>query len=385
MHNIKLSIWLAWKFFKGQKKGYNRFTNFVTLITLALGIAILITVTSVMDGFEHNYRQRLFNTSTHFTIKNTNGQISDYQVILNKLQKIPTITQATATLTTTALMKNQDKFTPVMATGTSTTNLQPNHAAIDQDNISTPSQKIILIFPRLTQSMLGLKPIIKSFTPTPTSQEQHTVTINLTELQKIMKTGPKVDYIAINIQQEADADNAYQAISKILPQNYYISSWHQQYQDFFHALATERAMMTLVLSLIIFIAAFNLISGLIGLVEQKRKGIAILLTIGLEPTNIGIIFLFVALIITTLGMTLGTVLGLIITHNVNAIVNIIEIIFQTKLFSPNVYFVTNLPTQISYANITLINFIALTLCIIASIYPTLKANRIQPAAAMKHE
>ena len=209
--------------------------------------------------------------------------------------------------------------------------------------------------------------------------------IDLDDAQKLFRMGSAVSGVRIKLDDMFLAPRVARQLVHDLPPGYMISDWTRQHANFFRAVQTEKTTMFIILSLIVGVAAFNIISTLIMVVTDKRADIAILRTLGASPAGIMTVFIIQGTVIGVIGTLLGAVGGIALASNVEVIVPAIERLFGIHFLSPDVYYISEVPSQLRVHDVTVITGVAFIMCILATIYPARRAAQTQPAEALRHE
>ena len=252
--------------------------------------------------------------------------------------------------------------------------------------------KVTVMIPQATVTPAGMIPRFKRFrvagvfsAGTGFNFDAKLAFIHLEDAQKLLQMGSQVTGIKMKI------DNVYQApelsyrISKLLGAGYLVGNWTKEFGAFFHAIKLEKTMMFMILLLIIGVAAFNLVSSLVMVVNDKQAEIAILRTIGATPSTILAIFIVQGMMVGIVGTAIGLLFGLILANNATAIVNFLQSLFQVKVLSSSIYFVDYLPSKIMLSDLIKISIVALLMSFLATIYPAWRASKTIIAEALHYE
>jgi lipoprotein-releasing system permease protein len=245
---------------------------------------------------------------------------------------------------------------------------------------------VLLVTPVLRSTITGLRPEMHKFNIVdiiPNTKFIPQQIVRLEDMQKILSVGKRVSNINIRLKDLDDGPSLAKNLRNDNSFFYSVSSWADRYSQLFKALSLQKTMMFLILMLIIVIAAFNMLSSMVMLVTDKQNSIAVLRTLGLRKYQVIFIFILQGTILGLIGMALGTALGITISNNVTPIVHGIESILGYKLVDKSVYMLDYLPVKISYMDVIIINITALTLSILATIYPSIKAATISPGKVLK--
>lgn len=390
------------RYIRAQKK--SRFVSFISLssmLGISLGVMVLITVLSVMNGFDEEIHTRYFTLAPEVTITNMNGSIKNWEKIADKLRNHPEIKAISPFVNGKGLVTHEGQVSPIMLTG-----ILPK----EEQSVSLLKNQIIMgnldqlsnfgiILGRDIASRLGVTLGDKITVLIPTSDMNSPTFkrfvvqgifsagsgfgfdgqlgfVNMNDVQKLLKLGDDVTGIKIKISNVFQAPEISYDLSRFLGGEYQVGNWTQQLTEFFEAIKMQKNMMFLILLLIIMVAAFNLVSSLVMIVNDKQAEIAILRTLGATPTEILFIFIVQGMIIGIMGILLGSISGLILAKNVTSIVNKLQSLLDYQFLSSSIYFVDYLPSKILLNDLWTICLSAILMSFIATIYPAWRASRM---------
>lgn len=400
-------------------KRRNHFISFISLVSMigiALGVAVLITVLSVMNGFDREIKKRVFSMVSPVTVSSMAGYVDGWQDLQTTLNGMPDIT-ATAPFATGEVLLNYGGSTqPAMVTGILPSEegkvselpekvVQGNLADLQAGQFgivlgeslanrlgATLGDKVTVVTPQVSLSPAGVMPRYKRFTVigifragTGFGFDAGMSFIHLQDAQKLLGLGNKVTGLHANIQDPYTASLVARHLSNQLTPTAAISTWVDQFGEFFRAVQLEKTMMFLILLLIIAVAAFNLVATLVMVVNEKQSDIAILRTFGATPRMIMQVFIIQGGLVGVFGTLLGVIGGLLLAFNVTEIVNMIEHVFHVQFLSSNVYFVNYLPSEVRWEDVVKISFSALFLSLFATLYPAWRASKTDPVEALRYE
>jgi lipoprotein-releasing system permease protein len=400
-------------------KRRNHFISFISLTSMmgiALGVAILITVLSVMNGFDQEIRSRIFGMANQVTISSLSGSLSNWQSLSKKLEHYPGITGVAPLISGQGILVNNGTTHPVQITGV-LPEREKTVSVLNQKIISgsfsalragqfgivlgvdlasqlgaSLGDKITLLIPKLTVTPLGAMPRFKQFTVIGIYKvgsgfgfDSDMAFTHLKDAQTLFQMGNGVSGVRLKLQDLYAAPKLAQQLAQRLPPTYLVGNWTETYGSYLHAVQLEKTMMFLILIFLVAIAAFNLVSMLVMVVTDKQSDIAILRTLGATPKMILAIFVVQGSLIGIVGTLLGLIGGVTLALHVTELVNFLEKIFHVSLFSSDVYFLNYLPSQLALADVVHICLTALVMSLLATLYPAWHAARTQPAEALRYE
>lgn len=398
-------------------KQHNHFISFiswVSLVGIALGVMVLITVLSVMNGFDREIKTRILDMVPQVTLSGPNGTLDNWQELAADLPGRDHIVaaapfiQGEAMLTGASSVPNfgvlqgidpsvQSTVSPIaskMVEG-NLASLAPKRfnvilgQALAQSLGVSLGDKVTVYVPKANFSPVGIIPRLKQCTvsgifATGYQFDNSYALINMQDAAVLLQMGSEVSGLQLKLDDLFHANEVSQNLNAAFP-NLNAYTWITQNANFFAALQMEKVMMFLILLLIIAVAAFNMLASLVMLVTDKKADIAILKTMGLARAQIMQIFMIQGFIVGALGTLLGVILGILSALNVTALVNWIQALFHVQFLSSQVYFIDFLPSHLEWSDVAVISFVALVMSFLATIYPAYKASKINPAEALRYE
>ena len=399
-------------------KRRTQFISFITLTSvlgIALGVTALITVLSVMNGFEAELRERILGMTSHATVTGQSGQLDNWQELDQRLVGYPHI-QGTAPFINGQVMINADR----RVSGTMLSGILPDYEAKVSEVATKMKQgkltdlvpgeygiilgvelanylgvvvgdKITVISPQVNSTPAGVVPRMRRFTVIGTFQvgmyeyDRNMALIHLDDAAKLFRLETAVSGLRIKLDDLFNAPKITHELSQALYNNYYVSDWTIAHSNFFRAIQTEKTVMFIILLLIVAVAAFNIVSTLVMVVTDKRGDIAILKTQGLTSPAVMGIFMVLGSIIGAVGTIFGTVFGVILALNVETIVPAIEKLFHVQFMAADVYYISELPSKLIWVDVFTIAGMAFFLSLLATIYPAWQAAKINPAEVLRYE
>lgn len=386
------------------------------MLGIALGVAVLITVLSVMNGFDQEIRSRVFGMANQITVTTLSAKIPQWEPVADQLNHYPGVTGIAPFVSGEGILVNQGQKHPVALIGIlpdkeqhvsmlmqkvtqgSFKDLTPGHYGIViGEKLATSlgatiGDKLNLLVPAATITPMGIMPRFKVFTVVAIFKigngfgfDSDMAFLQMKDAQTLLQMGNAVSGLRLKLQDFYAAPQMSQEIAKQLPSNYVVSNWTEDYGSLFHAISLEKTMMFLILLLLIAIAAFNLVSTLVMVVTDKRSDIAILRTLGATPKTILAIFMVQGTIVGLVGTVLGLIGGVFLALHATELVNMIENTFHVRLLSSDVYYVNYLPSKLQKLDVIHIAIAAVLMSLLATLYPAWRAARTQPAEALRYE
>ncbi|HTM63321.1 MAG TPA: lipoprotein-releasing ABC transporter permease subunit [Gammaproteobacteria bacterium] len=400
-------------------KRRNHFISFIamfSMIGIALGVAVLITVLSVMNGFDDEIRDRVFSMVPAITISSGTGYVSDWQKLQKDVSKNSGVTASAPFATGEVLLSYGGSVQAALVNGIipdeekhitelgdkmidgKLSDLQAGKFGIViGENLAevlrvTLGDKVTVVTPQVSMSPAGVIPRFKRFTVVGIFRagsgfgfDRSMGFINLTDAQKLLGLGTNVTGLHVAVDDVYGSPILARQIAGRLSSMASVSTWADQFGEFFRAVQLEKTMMFLILLLIVAVAAFNLVSTLVMVVNEKNADIAILRTYGATPGMIMRIFIIQGGLIGVFGTLMGVICGVILASNATAIVNWIQDVFHVQFLSSNVYFVNYLPSKIEWSDVVKISLASLVLSLAATIYPAWRAAKLDPVEALRYE
>ena len=408
-----LALFIGLRYTRAERS--NRFISFISLISmigLTLGVAVLITVLSVMNGFDRELKTRILGMVPQATVTSAEV-ISDWQPLAERIKaEDPEVAAVAPFIQLQGMLTSNGQVAGIMVTGIEpeyekNVSIINNHMI--EGNIDTLQSgdfnivlgqemvqslglnigdKVTLVLPEASPSAAGVIPRFKRFTLTGVfdiSPDVNTLAafIPMNDAAKLLRLPDGAQGIRLKLNDIFQAPIAAQKAAAIAPAQLYPSDWTQTHGNLFGAIQMEKAMVGLLLFLIILVAAFNIVSSLVMLVTDKKADIAILKTFGASPRLITQVFMVQGVVIGVIGTVAGTVLGIIFALTVSDILSFINQVFGLNLF--DAYFVNYLPSQLRLADVVLITGASFILSFLATIYPARRAAKIQPAQTLRYE
>jgi lipoprotein-releasing system permease protein len=407
----RLERMLAKRYLKA-RRGFISLTSWLAIIGMALGVATLILVTSLMNGIRADMTQRFIGIGGHATIERSYSAFTDYDAVKSALAGTPGVTAITPKIEgqVMATYRGRAQGALVVALPWDTLALRPlfmdalkaGDWAGPRDNEGVMvgfrlarslglqvGDEITLISPQGQATIAGLIPRMKAYRITGLldfgmyAYDGSLIVMPFEEARVYFKQPESVSNLEVMVTNPDDATAIADALRTQLGDEYQVSDWQQSNATVFQALLIQRNVMVVILTLIILVAAFNIISSLVMLVKEKRRDIAILRTMGASRGMIERVFLYAGCWIGGVGTLAGLVLGLILAQNLDRIKRAIEALTGQEILVENIYFLSTLPTRTDPKEVLVILLVALTIAILAAIYPARKASQLDPAEVLR--
>ncbi len=417
--NIPYEIAIGLRYTRAGRRARRRnaFISFISAASMAgiaLGVMALIVVLSVMNGFQHEVRDRMLSVLPHIEIQSELGTLDDWRDVAQRAARDPEVLAAAPVLEAQAMFVRDGVVRGALVEGIDPA-LEPKVSEVLKHLQGAPitdlvdgsfgivlgvdlarslgvgpGDKVALVAPQGSFTPAGVLPRVKQFRVLATFESDHyeydsaLAVINLGDAQRVFRqTGPNAVRLRLADMQRAPV--VAQRLSRSLGDKLWARDWTSQNKTWFAAVKVEKRMMFVILTLIVLVAAFNLVSAMVMTVTEKQSDIAILRTLGASPRSIMSIFIVQGGLIGVLGTLLGVGTGLLLACNLDVIVPAIERAFGVHFLDPSIYFISALPSDPQAADIVPIAVISLVLSLAATVYPSWRAARVQPAQALRYD
>ena len=400
-------------------KRRNHFISFISLISLlgiTLGMTALITVMSVMNGFQKEVRTRILGVASHIQVSGIDGKLTGWRLVAGEALRHPEV-EAAAPFVSAQGMVSYDQivsgvavrgilpemenevadFAGMMVDGELNDLVPGSFGMVIGRELARSlgvftGDKIVLISPQGQVTPAGILPRLKQFTITGIFQAGHfeydssLVLIHLADAQKLYRMGDdEVSGVRLKLRDLFHAPQVVQELGPMISAEVYISDWSRQHANYFRAIQIEKRMLSLILALIIAVAAFNIVSTLVMAVTDKQSDIAILRTLGASPRSIMKVFIVQGTLIGVLGTTLGVIGGVLLAYNIEAVIAAIEHVFSVQFLSREVYYISEIPSDLQLADVITVAVVSFVLTLLATLYPSYRASKVNPAEALRYE
>jgi lipoprotein-releasing system permease protein len=412
-----LPVYIGLRYTRAKRR--NHFISFISLTSIlgiALGVTALITVLSVMNGFEKELRYRMLGMSAHVVIDTYNDHWSDWQALAKSLRQRPHVIGVAPFIHGQAMVSFEENVYGTMLQGI-LPELEPQVSQVKEkmtigsiDNLragefgivlgselanslgTRVGRKITLVVPQTSVTPVGLLPRIKRFTVQGIftvgihEYDSSLVLLHLADAAKLLRLPiGSIHGLNLKLDDMFIATSLSRRLQNELPMGYRSYDWTYRYANFFAAIKMEKTVMFVILTLIVAVAAFNIVSTLVMVVTDKQADIAILQTLGATPRTIMAIFIVQGILIGVLGTLLGLGGGISLALNIETLIPAIENFFNTQFLSADIYYISELPSDLRWLDVYKIAILSLLISLFATIYPAWRASRTHPAEALRYE
>jgi lipoprotein-releasing system permease protein len=397
------------------RRGFVSFVALMSVLGLMLGVATLITVLSVMNGFERELRNRILSVTSHGTLSGIEGSITEWRSVQQAALKQPGVQAAVpyieeqsmlsygvniAGATVRGVLPDEERRATGLAqhlTAGSLEDLETGQyhiilgSALARELHAKVGAHVVLIAPEGTATPTGVVPRMRRFLVTGIFQsgmyefDRGLALVHISDAAKLYKLGDRVSGIRLALQDPLQAPATVVKLARDLGGGFYVSDWTRNHVNFFRSIELTKSMMFVILLMIVGVAAFNIVATLVMIVKEKQTDIAILRTLGAGPQNILATFAIQGVMIGLVGTLLGAGLGTLLSHNLESLVAWLERVLGTQFLDASVYYMSDLPAYVEGMDVVRVCTVAFLLCALATIYPAWRASRTTPAEALRHE
>lgn len=416
MFKLPYELLLGLRYTRAKRRnGFISFISLSSMIGIALGVTALITVLSIMNGFQQELRDRILGMTAHLTLTEQDERLQSWERLYAEVKLNKDVLGAAPNIMEQGMLTSGDRVKGVAIRGI-LPEFESQVADIDSKMLSghlsdlkpkaysmilgaelavslgvSVGDKITLIAPQGTFSPVGLVPRIKRFTVAGIfnagmhEYDSALAIIHIKDAQTVFKYGDAVGALQLRIDDLFDVFRVRADLASQLNQPMYVRDWTQQHANFFKAIDMEKRMMFIVLALIIMVAAFNIVSTMVMVVTDKQGDIAVLRTLGATPLAIQTIFMIQGLVIGLSGAFLGLLGGVTLALNIDVIIPFIENLLGFKFFPADVYYISSIPSKLVWDDVWYVTSLAFFLTLLATLYPAWRASKVQPAEALRYE
>jgi len=395
----------------------NRFTSVIAMVSMlgmVLGVASLITVLAIMNGFAGELRSRILSLVPHGYVASDEGDIPDWHGLLADLETRPGVVAVSPYISDKVILTSPNNQRGALLTAIDPAleaRVSSIPAAVTSGSLESldesgfnvvlgaslarmlrvqPGDFLEVTVPRLTVTPLGVFPRTKRLQVTGLFEvgaqpDSYQAFVSLDSGQKLLGMHGAVDGLQIRTSDLFDAPQIIAALRASLPGGYEARDWSQTQGSLFQAVKMEKVMVSLLLLSVVAVAAFNIVSTLVMSVAEKRRDIAVLRTMGARAAGIMVIFVAHGIALAAVGISVGAALGIGLALNISRVTALTERVFGVKLFDPSVYFISELPADLQWADVGAVVLASLLLSLLATLYPAWRATRIAPAEVLRYE
>ncbi len=398
----------------GRRNGFISFISGMSVAGIALGVAALITVLSVMNGFQKEVRDRMLSVVSHIEVHASATPLTDWQTVIEAARRNPRVVAGAPFVSGQAMLTHDDSVRGVLVRGVlperegqvadfvdqvksgSMAQLKPGSFAVaigremSRQLMLQPGDRLTLIAPQGTLTPAGVVPRLRQFTVAAIFDAGHyeydssLVVMHLEDAARLFRV-EGVSGVRLKTSSMLDAPEIGRELEGTLGRDLYVRDWSRENRNWFAAVQIEKRMMFIILTLIIAVAAFNLVSMLVMTVTDKQADIAILRTLGASPASVMKIFMTQGALVGLLGTAAGVVLGVLLALNIGPVVASVENLFGFQVLPKGVYFINHIPSDLHAVDVGWIGGVACVLALAATIYPSWRASRVRPAEALRYE
>ena len=400
-----------------RRNGFISFISLASILGIAIGVAALITTLAVMSGFQREIRDRMLQMAAHATVSADGEAMGDWQVAVAAARKDKRVAGAAPYIEVPGMLAGPRTegalIRAVIPDEESRVSVIADRMVQGKLSDLTPGSfnivlgrelalwtgvgvgdKVIVTPASFQSTPVGAIPQLKRFTVSGIFEagyqeyDRNLAIVNFKDAQRLLRMGDGATGVRLRMQDMEQASEVATDLAYRLSRSghaYRVTDWRSENANMFRALKLEKTMMAILLSLIIAMGAFNLVSSQVMLVTDKQADIAILRTLGLTPRGVMQVFMVQGTLIGVVGTVIGVVGGILLTLNLEHILKAIESVFGVQLMPEDVYYVTGLPTELNPDDVTIIALVALAMAFLATIYPAWRAARTAPAEALRYE
>jgi lipoprotein-releasing system permease protein len=425
---MSFELFISLRYLRAKRKQI--FVSIITFISIAgifLGVAALIIVLAVMNGFETDLRNKILGINSHIVLMKHTGAMRDYQKVMNEISDVLGVVASTPFIYSQAMIKNGGHTSGVILRGMlidsafKVINLgkmqegdinylsgkDRNSLLLSKDTSTLPGivigkelaknmgvflfEPVNIISPMGVSTPMGMIPKMKKFIVVGIfdsgfyEYDSTLAYISLKDCQEFLSMGEQVTGLEIKVDDIYKANVVAKSMVRKLGFPFWARNWMEMNKNLFAALKLEKRVMFIILSLIVLVAAFNIICTLIMIVMEKNKDIAILKSMGATSKSIMKIFIYQGLTIGAIGTLMGCIGGLAVALNLEKVSVFIENLFGFKILPGDVYYLSQLPSQVNYSDVLIIIVGTMLICFLSTIYPSRRASKLDPAEALRYE
>lgn len=414
--SLPVELLLGLRYTRARKR--NHFISFISLLSMAgiaLGVMALIVVISVMNGFEQELRSRILGMVSHVTLSEYDNTLSDWPALQQRLSGYADVSGVAPYIEVEAMLSRGSEVSGAIVRGVDP-HLEPDVSDVHEHMLQgamaqleagsfgiilgsglaqqlgvIQGDRVALITPQSTISPIGILPRMRAFTVVGLFEigvyeyDRSSAIIHVEDAAKLYRMQGQVNGLRIKLNDMDEAPWFRYQLQQEWDSQYWISDWTRKHSNYFQAVQTEKTVMFIILSLIVAVAAFNIVSTLVMVVTDKQADIAILRTIGLSPASVSVVFMVQGALLGIVGTLLGMALGVAIASHIDTIIPALEQFFQTRFLPEGVYPITELPAELKSEDVIKITLLSFLISILATLYPAFRGAKTHPAEALRYE
>src|SRR5580658_2868413 len=398
------------------RRGFVSFVALMSVLGLTLGVAVLIVVLSVMNGFERELRNRILSVTSHATLMGIDGTLPDWQGLQRRVQQQPGVQAAVPYIESQVMLADGQRMAGAQIRGVlpgeesratglaqhviagSLSDLKDGAyaiilgSALAHELNARVGDSVVLIAPQGTATPTGVVPRMRRFHVAGLFRsgmyefDRGLALVHMADAARLLRMGEGVTGLRLALDDPLRAPAAVRRIALALGgPGYYVSDWTQDHANFFRSIEMTKSMMFVILLMLVAVAAFNIVATLVMIVKEKQTDIAIMRTLGAGPRNVLLTFAVQGVLIGLAGTLLGAALGTVLADNLQSLVAGLERLLGTQFLDARVYYMSDLPAYVEGADVLKVCAVAFMLCALATVYPAWRAARTTPAEALRHE
>lgn len=408
-----LPLYIGLRYLRAKRR--NQFISFVSsfsLLGMAFGVMALVAVLAVMNGFDRELKQRILSVTPHILLQSKSD--AHWRELIEQAQSVDGVVSAAPYIHSSALINYHRGMQGVEVQGIQPdlerhvsvvdkhmqmgelSSLQPGEYNVVIGRLLArnlgvmPGDKLLLTMPQVQVTPAGLFPRVKRFTVSGVFEvgaqmDQNLVLIHMRDAQKLLRLKGEAQGLRIKTNDIYSAGAIAQNLKAVLGKGVTASDWSQTQGSLFQAVKMEKIVIGVLLMIVVFVAAFNIISSLVLMVADKRSDIAVLRTMGMSAAQVMAVFMVQGLSVGLLGIAIGALLGCVLAVNIGDIVAWFEALTGSYIFDPSIYFISQLPSDLQWGDVVVICTTAIALSFLATLYPAWRATQIEPAEALRYE
>jgi lipoprotein-releasing system permease protein len=413
---VQYELFIGLRYTRAKRR--NHFISFISLLSMlgiGLGVAALIVVLSVMNGFQKELRARILGVASHIQITGPDGQLSDWRGVAAKTRENPRVVAAAPFVNAQGMLALEQNVRGAIVRGVDPALEQEvadigRHMSAGRLDALVPGEfgivlgselaralrafpgdRVTLIAPQGLVTPAGILPRLKQFRVVGVFEvgmfefDSGLALIHVADAQRLYQLGENVSGVRLKLADLFQSREIARELYRSLGGDILISDWTRSHANFFRAVEIEKRVMFIILMLIVAVAAFNIVSTLVMVVTDKHSDIAILRTLGATPASVMKVFMVQGTVIGVVGTLIGVVGGILLAVNIDVVVPALERLLNVQFLSKEVYYISELPSDLQRADVFVIAAVSLALSLLATLYPSWRASRVRPAEALRYE